>query len=758
MCAGYESTSGACLETGVVYKFEVSLPEDHFQPSSTLGATDTISRAIGQIGWSICGETGGVPANMNFKLLSPDDAAQSKRKCEIVCDTSIFEIELTSKAIIDSTGEIPHGLSVGWGGGYYSLYHESTGLMYAGGTLLAFQKPMTHRVCLPQSIFSVDPSASNIKSSSSGKVIVIFSDGSIWDGGTGDPSRMWSTCGVTQILTTDFSFFQATLEPFVGCQLLPPPLLHDKTVSRVIISDEALSPLRVGVFSTYSHSSGSSYNTSRWFGKEYVISSIEVEDRMIETAVSNGSISSLASAAQFAHPLKGLKEWVLRVKAKAAIVSPPASSSITPTLPFSHGLSESASFLFVPTLGFPTPSAQHTEADQPNFFNVALSTEQAVLPLLLHPELLSAISSLNKTSDASVSFNSDDDNGNLLSNVRAKEAAAVRSSMLFSTSSNLHSAVASEDKRTQERPFWMSCGVKGKMDEYYKFHRADTAIGCERSCLMLNSTADKTDTKGRMKDNMLVDFETDMALAFFTKADDFGELEALRRLTSRNFICMGNKTSADDKQCFRIILGGGTNIVDPIWQFCSLSTVSVTAVVEFCVTDWTECTAKIIDQPKCASEDFPPALLPPGDTTPSAPEAETLIKSSGPLIGMYILLYDEKGYGWSEAEYVIIYVPVSLNNLLSSVVSPILQKSVRNTIRDVDDGVDSNTSSLPLGQILVKQGALAVGKQTGYASICVANGCYTADVTLGNEPEQIAWVLCGMIGSAGMNVVFGVKY
>jgi hypothetical protein len=40
----------------------------------------------------------------------------------------------------------------------------------------------------------------------------------------------------------------------------------------------------------------------------------------------------------------------------------------------------------------------------------------------------------------------------------------------------------------------MSCGIKGSFYEYYKFHRADTISGCERSCAMLNST--KTDKKG----------------------------------------------------------------------------------------------------------------------------------------------------------------------------------------------------------------------------------------------------------------------
>jgi hypothetical protein len=106
-----------------------------------------------------------------------------------------------------------------------------------------------------------------------------------------------------------------------------------------------------------------------------------------------------------------------------------------------------------------------------------------------------------------------------------------------------------------------------------------------------------------------------MALAFFTASDTFGELQSLRTLKDRNFVCMGNKTSSDDTRCFRTIIGGGTELVNPIWQFCNLGSFPPSAVVEFCVKDWTECSAKIIDQPVCTSG----RRLTINGSTPNAP-------------------------------------------------------------------------------------------------------------------------------------------
>ena len=761
MCAGYESTSGACLRNGEEYRFEVSFPEDHYNPSSALRSVDVVSRAAGQIGWSICGEVGGVPANMAFRVSSSQQAAQRKSKCEMVCHTSVLEIGLTSKAIVDPTGELPPGLTVGWGGGYYSLLHESTGVMYAGGTLLALQNPVTHRICLPDSIFSSSTSVINKNTRVSGQIVAIFSDGSSWDGNTGDPSRAWSVCGVTQTLATDFSFFESVIQPFTSCQQLAPPILHDKRSTIVNATNEILSPAptRVGVFSAHSHPSGSLFNTSGWYEREYVISSRGTVDRMAETPVSNGSISSSVSAAQFGHPLSGLEEWILRVKAKSGIASPTQSTSAAPVLHPSLAPSLSETPSLAPLLISSSPLMEPTTA-QP--FNL-LTAVPSMLPSMfdLNPsEIPSARYLLDETSMASIVLNSDLPSLSSTSKISDRQGTALS---YQPATLSMSQTGGDEPEETQERPFWMSCGVKGKMDEYYKFHRTDTALGCERSCLMLNATRTESRSKGNAKDRMLIDFDKDSALSFFTKADNFSELQALRSLTKRNFVCMGNKTSAADTQCFRIIVGGGTNLKEPIWQFCNLQAVPAAAVVEFCVTDWTECTAKIVHQPTCPTQSSPPALLPPGDATSSAPPGQDIIPISGPTTGMYMLLYDDKGSGWSGAEYVITFFPTSLRNFALSVILPgasgqATPRRGRDNADDLGGSDDVGPAVSPMGEVVVKIGSLEAGKQTGYASVCLVDGCYTADVSLGERPEQIAWVLCSMIGAAGMEGVFEVIY
>ena len=325
------------------------------------------------------------------------------------------------------------------------------------------------------------------------------------------------------------------------------------------------------------------------------------------------------------------------------------------------------------------------------------------------------------------------------------------------------------------------------MDGYYKFHRTDNNLGCERSCAMLNTTKAVT----TMRKNSGVNFTTDSALAFFTKQNDFGELQSLRNLKERNFICMGNKTNADDTQYFRMILGGGTNYIDPIWQFCNITSIPPSAVVDFKIRDFTECSAEIIDQPQC-----------PGES--SLPDA---------IHGMYMLLYDDKGQGWSEAKYSIEFVPVSIDNFLASIISIFLpspapqsqsqgqgqgqskgrslgqgegrsqgwglglgqrwgQSGGRKESSEIrmksddttsgDDntqGSDSNSDSTggDKSSIIIATGALEVGKQTGYASLCLMDGCYYTAVSVGLRPDLIAWILCGQIGGAGMDAVFEVN-
>lgn len=333
----------------------------------------------------------------------------------------------------------------------------------------------------------------------------------------------------------------------------------------------------------------------------------------------------------------------------------------------------------------------------------------------------------------------------------------------------------------------MSCGVKGNMIEYYKFHRSNTPIGCERSCAMLNSTDSQRGPKEK------INFSTDLALAFFTASDTFGKLQSLRKLGGRNFICMGNKTSSEDTQCFRMIVGGGTNLVDPIWQFCNITSIPATAVVEFCVRDWTECSARIIDQPNCGLgggvDQYLPTGPPGGSSGPPSdpgvnPPPGGAPGVGRPTTGMYMLLYDDKGFGWSLAEYTILFLPVTLTNMALSYfdmipipmsVGPTAAKTTKTDKADEGEGDDMTDDTQDPGPELgsdsgfdpsvpspdsftvVATGSLGMGEQTGYASFCLVDGCYIADISVGVFPENIAWVLCGVIGAAGMEGVFEVS-
>jgi hypothetical protein len=100
-----------------------------------------------------------------------------------------------------------------------------------------------------------------------------------------------------------------------------------------------------------------------------------------------------------------------------------------------------------------------------------------------------------------------------------------------------------------------------------------------------------------------------------------------------------------------------------------------------------------------------------------------------------MLLYDNEGGGWSGAEYIVYSVPVSVSNLIASLTGGSGGPPGGPPSAVTDDyqysGTDDPNTERSLGYELVAQGALDVGKQTGYASFCVSDGCYVANVSLG---------------------------
>jgi hypothetical protein len=80
----------------------------------------------------------------------------------------------------------------------------------------------------------------------------------------------------------------------------------------------------------------------------------------------------------------------------------------------------------------------------------------------------------------------------------------------------------------------------------------------------------------------------------------------------------------------------------------------------------------------------------------------------------------------------------------------------RKTYAAAASGGEDRNSTMPPGYQLVSRGTLENG-QTGYVPLCLTDGCYTAGVSPGTHPEEVAWVLCGAIAMAGMQGYFRVS-
>ena len=259
-------------------------------------------------------------------------------------------------------------------------------------------------------------------------------------------------------------------------------------------------------------------------------------------------------------------------------------------------------------------------------------------------------------------------------------------------------------QRSPEDPYFMSCGVRGNMDEYYKFHRTGDDMGCERSCSMLTSNK-KPSLKLYQKP---VNYETDTVLAFITELDEKNTLHSIRRLSERNFVCLGNATSPSAPQSFRMMLGGGTNLADPRWNFCNVAPTSVASIVEFTVHDWTNCTSKVVANFAC---------------------------SEATELPMLFFLYGDKGVGWNGGLYLIMSYPTTASSIIKSLLQP-----------EKDDGFK-----------IVNVGTLAGNKQTGIKDMCISDGCYSTTIAPGNTPDDIFMIMCGGVATPGADVAFEVS-
>lgn len=787
ICEGFISKSGVCLKAGQIYFLEVSLPPEPVTPiKKSITKIDVMARAMGSVGWSMCGETGGVPASMEFEI-SGTSTSQSSRlslkgeniaQCKVLCAKPHLEIRLNAKALQKMTpyDEISPGATVGWHGGYYSLYDEITGTLFAGGTLIEGQGTITHRICPPSSTISLK---------GNGSVVAIFSDGQQdTNQAVSYSQRTWDMCGSPHPnpLVTDFTFFK--FDELGTCEVLTPSSVPDLNISPIDIPGQK--EIRVGLFSAHFRKDDHfKSNNSQWSGMEYAIKRRNVDANKVEideTYLSNGTIPSLYRTAQYQHPLSGIDDWVFLIKKQGhdgpqpvplpKLYYPPTampsilhdSSSPTifvatqePTITNSRPtqvpkkssppvpLEKPSKGTLVPSLEPSTESSTSPTKKTQRIASVTSSYKElgeeqgqhtvvsSILSALgeiklpdnaarvIRQSALHALTTLTMKSipdQKTVREFSDTRRVRQLQDKKAQPTFGP--SVIAATSSVLptyHPTVTSYPTRavtplpSHEDAYFMSCGLKGKMNEYYKFHRTTTDMGCERSCTMLTGTSAKSSGQTGsqyISAALAVNYEYDTVLAFITLMDGMESLYSIRRLSARNYVCLGNATSPSAPQSFKMMLGGGSNLVDPQWSFCGQQSSSPASLMSFTVRDWTDCTNQNVASISCSeSEEHP----------------------------MYLFLYSDKGIGWSGASYSIRSVPTTASSILRTLATGgIVQESTE-----------------------VKRGTLVEGKQTGFADLCIKDGCYSATVADGLLPDDIFFVMCGSFGTPGVELAFEVS-
>lgn len=390
----------------------------------------------------------------------------------------------------------------------------------------------------------------------------------------------------------------------------------------------------------------------------------------------------------------------------------------------------------------------------------------------------------------------------------------------------------------------MTCGEYGPINEdAIKFKRspglgpvaingtATSLYPCERSCLSLTATDSSPSAvsqKGRFGSSSGNDgalpvlsaataalLASDAAIMMLSLSSST-KLVLLQQLKATNSLCLGNFTNYNTEVCYRMVLGGGTLLASPAWEFCGLpSALSSTAVVDFCVQDFTKCKALVVEDGATAclasddeaSGDDGGSRLGPGkeksaqDNRPPPPPGAP---QPPVLHSMYVLMFAISGDGWHGAEWYIFRAPLisifsspppapadlitmdSMRALWSRLgaywrlaltyldryappptpnlaAEPQLERQARaqSAIREeladdqyLDDDLVVKTDRA--GYPLVDHGSLPVGKQTGYSNICLMDGCYLFDVSLGAKPREVEFVLCGQLGEAGSQGVLKI--
>lgn len=186
-----------------------------------------------------------------------------------------------------------------------------------------------------------------------------------------------------------------------------------------------------------------------------------------------------------------------------------------------------------------------------------------------------------------------------------------------------------------ELSFWISCGVKGYTRDFLKFkYLTDTPTGfvglespnCAQDCLELSLEGNSSFIRN---EDVLMYFISTSDSDGATKLVDLRLVDGYLGSGGKNSVCVGNKTAIQSTQCFRMVLGAGTVRAEPLWNFCGII-IPTSAVVDFCVRDFTECEVTQLSTPKCMSTE-----------------------SNKGVSGMYVYMISLSSSGWTGAQYQI---------------------------------------------------------------------------------------------------------
>lgn len=285
--------------------------------------------------------------------------------------------------------------------------------------------------------------------------------------------------------------------------------------------------------------------------------------------------------------------------------------------------------------------------------------------------------------------------------------------------------------------YWIACGAKAVVGQYFRYHwkggdAAGADASCERDCIpyIMNSSQSMSVVHEHSAalealTNVMITTRAAETLSFHVHADDNELVSYLPIRVAHSDVCVGNKTDSSVQSCYRMYTGGGVQLSGVV-SFCG-KTMSTASVVDVCVRDWAECTATVVSD------------LGADTASPSSSSSS----SSSCAEGNYpdaVIMYAVDKAGWHSAEYLLFRVADPWFGLFG----------------DAGAFERALNGSASEGVSLVRRATLAQG-QVGQDAFCLSDGCYFSDVLPGQDPYNVLWMHCGVMGGAGTPAIFEVS-